>query len=242
MTMGQRIAQARREAGLSQRELAGENITRNMLSRLEHDAAAPSLATLRHLSQRLGKSVSWLLGEDGPSEAAAAFERGDYRRCLETLTGEEKRWLGPLALIREAEQALADGRIPYARGLLEELDGSGSPLFGPELDRKAQILRCSCGNFSPIPEDEDLLLRAEAALAAGRHQDAARYLAARDARDARWEYLMGECRFLAGEHAAAREHYHRCEDIFDVRQRLEICCRELGDYKMAYYYAKKGNA
>ena len=103
MTIGQRILAARLEAGLSQRELAGETITRNMLSSIEHDAANPSLATLRYLAGRLGKTVSWLLGEDGPSEAIAAFEQGDYRRCREKLPGEEKRWLEPLARLREAE-------------------------------------------------------------------------------------------------------------------------------------------
>ena len=41
MTMGQRILAARLAAGLSQRELAGEEITRNMLSSLEHDTANP---------------------------------------------------------------------------------------------------------------------------------------------------------------------------------------------------------
>ena len=135
MTIGQRILAARLEAGLSQRELAGETITRNMLSSIEHDAANPSLATLRYLAGRLGKTVSWLLGEDGPSEAIAAFEQGDYRRCREKLTGEEKRWLEPLARLREAEQAVEAGRIPYALLLLEALEGSGSPLGGPELVR-----------------------------------------------------------------------------------------------------------
>ena len=236
MTIGQRILAARLEAGLSQRELAGETITRNMLSSIEHDAANPSLATLRYLAGRLGKTVSWLLGEDGPSEAIAAFEQGDYRRCREKLTGEEKRWMEPLARLREAEEAVEAGRIPYALLLLEALDGSGSPLFGPELVRKANILRCRCGNFVPIPEDDALLLRAEAALAAGR--DGERYLLACDERGERWEYLMAECRFQVGDYPAARAHYHRCEDAFDVRSRLEICCREMGDYQMAYYYAK----
>ena len=109
-------------------------------------------------------------------------------------------------------------------------------LFGPELVRKANILRCRCGNFVPIPEDDALLLRAEAALAAGR--DGQRYLLACDERGERWEYLMAECRFHAGDYPAARAHYHRCVDAFDVRPRLEICCREMGDYQMAYYYAK----
>ena len=239
MTMGQRILAARLAAGLSQRELAGEEITRNMLSSLEHDAANPSVATLRYLSQRLGKPMGYFLGEDGPSGAVTAFEQGDYRRCRELLAGEEARWLGPVARLREAEQAISEGRIPYARELLDGLDGSASPLFGPELQRKAAILRSRCGEFAEIPEDGGLLLKAEAALAAGRWADAQRYLAACDRRDEHWEQLMGECRFHAGDYGAARDHYHRCEDRFDVRARLEICCRELGDYKMAYYYAKK---
>lgn len=239
MTLGQRIAQARQEAGLSQRQLAGDAITRNMLSCLEHDTAAPSLATLRYLSERLGKPLSWLLGEDGPSEAVAAFRAGDWRRCLERLTGAEKQWLEPIARLRAAEAAIEEGRMPYALTLLEGLEGSESPLFGPELWRKAQILQCRCGNCSPIPEDDALLLQAQTALASGRYADAERYLAARDDRGPRWEYLMAECRFRTGDYAAAREHYHRCEDHCDVRQRLEICCRELGDYQMAYYYAKQ---
>lgn len=239
MTMGQRILAARLAAGLSQRELAGEEITRNMLSSLEHDAANPSVATLRYLARRLGKPMGYFLGEDGPTEAVAAFEAGDYRRCRELLTGGERRWLEPLARLREAEQAIEAGRIPYARALLEQLDGSDCPLWDPALDRKAAILRSRCGIFGPIPEDGGLLSQADAALASGRYAEAERYLAACDDHSPDWERRMGECRFHAGDYAAAREHYHRCEEVFDVRTRLEICCRELGDYKMAYYYAKQ---
>lgn len=239
MTMGQRILAARLAAGLSQRELAGEEITRNMLSSLEHDAANPSVATLRYLSQRLGKPIGYFLGEDGPSQAIAAFETGDYRRCRELLSGEERRWLEPIARLREADAAIEAGRIPYARELLDGLDGRDCPLFGPESERKAAILRNRCGNFVTIPEDDGLLLKAESALASGHPQDAERYLAACDRREAQWEYLMAQCRFRDGDYAAARDHYHRCEDRFDVRARLEICYRELEDYKMAYFYAKK---
>jgi len=239
MTMGQRILAARLAAGLSQRELAGEEITRNMLSSLEHDAANPSVATLRYLSKRLGKPVSWFLGEDGPSEGVSAFEAGDYRRCRELMTDAERQWLEPVALLRESERALDEGRIPYAVQLLEQLEGLTSPLFGPELSRKAAILRCRCGKFDTIPEDGALFLKAKQALADGRREDAVRYLLAQDDRGPAWEYLMGECVFLSGDYAKAKEHYHRCEEAVDVRARLEICYRELEDYKMAYYYAKK---
>lgn len=237
MTMGQRILAARQAAGLSQRELAGEEITRNMLSCLERDTANPSVATLRYLSARLGKRVSWFLGEDA-SEGIRALESGDWRRCREQMTAEERKWLEPLVLLREAEQAIDDGRIPYAAGLLEHLDGSPSPLWCSSLERHAALLRCRCGIFARIPEDDALLLKAEQAIDDGRLADAERYLSAHDRRDARWEYLMGECTFRSGDYPNARAHYHRCEDTLDVRARLEICCREMGDYQMAYFYAK----
>lgn len=239
MTMGQRIRGARIAAGLSQRELAGSEITRNMLSSLEHDTANPSVATLRYLSERLGRPVSYFLGEDGASEAVTAFRDGNYRRCRELLEGAEREWLEPVVLLREAEQALAGQRIPYGRELLEKLEGKQSPLFGPESRRQAALLRARCGLSSGIPEDDALPLKAAAAVADGRYDDAKRYLNAIDHRDAGWHQLMGECAFHAGDYAAAKDHYHRCEEAVDVRARLEVCCRELGDYKMAYYYAKK---
>ena len=240
MTMGQRILQARLAAGMSQRELAGEEITRNMLSSLEHDAASPSIATLRYLARRLGRPVSYFLGEDDSTEGVAAFESGAWRKSLELMTRAERRWLEPLALLREAELAVGNGRIPYARELLERLEGLSSPLYGPELRRKAAMLRCRCGISADIPEDNALLMKAERALAEKRYGDAQRYLLARDHRDVHWHHLMGECCFHTGDYAAAKDHYHRCEEAFPVRQRLEICYRELEDFRMAYFYAKKG--
>lgn len=239
MTMGQRILQARLEAGLSQRELAGEEITRNMLSSMEHDTANPSVATLRYLSKRLGRPVSYFFGEDGPPEAIAAFANREYRRCRELLTEQERPWLEPLALLREAEQAADQGRIPYARQLLDALGEPDTLLFGPEQRRYAALLRCRCGEIADIPEDGALLLKAEAALRAGRPADARRYLLAMDEREEPWQEQMGECCFQAGDYAAARDHFLRCPETPRILRRLEICFRELEDYKMAYYYAKK---
>lgn len=250
MTLGQRIRAARMEAGLSQRELAGEEITRNMLSALEHDAANPSVATLCYLARRLGKPVSWFLGEDGPAvdgwealrDARAAFDSGAYRHVRELLKGEpgealarEWHFLNALSLLREAEDAIRQGRLPYARELL----GKPGPFPLPELERKAMLLRFLCGCSTALPEDDTLLLRAEGALADGRSADAERYLLALDDRDERWNYLMGESLFSRGAYKKAAEHFHRCEDAMDVRGRLEVCYRELEDYKLAYYYAKK---
>ncbi len=58
MTLGKRLQQARIEAGLSQKQLCGNLITRNQLSQLEHDRTLPSLGTLSILAQRLGRPIS----------------------------------------------------------------------------------------------------------------------------------------------------------------------------------------
>ena len=64
MELGEKLKQARLEAGLSQRQLCGEEITRNMLSLIENGAAKPSMKTLQYLAGRLGKSVSFFLEEE----------------------------------------------------------------------------------------------------------------------------------------------------------------------------------
>ena len=61
MSLGEKLRQARLEAGLSQRALCGEEITRNMLSRIENGAAQPSMRTLQYLAAQLGKPLSFFL-------------------------------------------------------------------------------------------------------------------------------------------------------------------------------------
>ena len=64
MELGEKLRLARLEAGLSQRALCGDEITRNMLSRIENGTARPSMKTLGCLAARLGKPVSYFLEED----------------------------------------------------------------------------------------------------------------------------------------------------------------------------------
>ena len=64
MELGARIRQARLERGLSQRQLCGDVITRNMLSQIENGSAKPSMDTLRYLAAQLGRTVSFFLEEE----------------------------------------------------------------------------------------------------------------------------------------------------------------------------------
>ena len=70
MTVGQRIAQKRRELGLSQEGLGEKlGVSRQAIYKWESDAALPEIEKLVNLSREFGVSVGWLLGEeDGAPE------------------------------------------------------------------------------------------------------------------------------------------------------------------------------
>ena len=112
MSLGERLRQARLEKGLSQTQVAGETITRNMLSQLEHDQASPSVRTLEYLASVLGVRVSWLLEEQPAGadqktdEARALFEAGQYSECL--------------ALLQQAPQLSPEGGLLLCRSALQD--------------------------------------------------------------------------------------------------------------------------
>ena len=91
-------------------------------------------------------------------------------------------------------------------------------------------------------EDESLMLRAEGAIKSGAYGKAASLLeAVENRRSVNWNLLRGEIYILEQEYEKAAECYHRIEEDKpkEAAVKLEICYREMGNYKMAYYYAKK---
>lgn len=68
MTIGQRIAQKRKELGLSQEALGDQlGVSRQSIYKWESDTALPEIDKLIALSRLYGVSVGWLLGvEDLP--------------------------------------------------------------------------------------------------------------------------------------------------------------------------------
>lgn len=67
-TIGEKIRQLRISKGMTQSQLAGEHITKSMLSQIENGKAQPSMGSLHYLAQQLGLEVSQLLEEDGSAE------------------------------------------------------------------------------------------------------------------------------------------------------------------------------
>ena len=259
MELGEKLRLARMEAGLSQRQLCGDIITRNMLSQIEHGTARPSMDTLRQLSERLGKPVSYFLEENavmspnqtlmeqvrnvGAAEAwlmLKSFQHPDpvlewEWRCRSFLTG-----------LAAARQTLEEGKDRYARQLLEEVTEYEHGI--PELERQRLLLLAKIPG-TELPElvkalpslDEELLLRAEAALENHNGQRAAALLSAAEERTPKWNFLQGKALIMQGEYGSAVNYLKHAESAFPsvCWPLLEECFRESGDFRSAYEYACK---
>ena len=64
MQIGEKIKKLRTAKLMTQSELVGGEITRNMLSRIENGAAQPSMATVKYIAERLNVSAGFLLADE----------------------------------------------------------------------------------------------------------------------------------------------------------------------------------
>lgn len=262
MELGEKLRQARLEARLSQRQLCGEEITRNMLSLIEHGTAKPSMKTLQYLAARLGKPVGYFLDDMAvmsPNQsvmesARRLYDDGEFGEALLVLEGyqspdpvhdREQSLLRNLSLLNLGEQALDQGREIYARELLNQADCQAA-YVSPELTRRKLLLlgRIPGETVSHLlPSlDEELLLRAREALTRGNPVRAAALLdAAEDRESPQWYFYRGQVFFSRKEYPQAARCFRGAESVFprECAEKLEICYRELGDFKQAYEYACK---
>ncbi|MCQ2420603.1 MAG: helix-turn-helix domain-containing protein [Clostridia bacterium] len=157
MTFGEKLRQRRQQLGLTQRQTAGDRITRNMLSQLENDLAKPSVATLEYLAQVLQVSPSWLLdgkpaGEETElAKARTLLAQRKFEMCLEVLDrmeepGDEAMLIDSMASLFSAEQALGDERFADALALAgRAISQSEKTLYrSPELCVRASAVIARC--------------------------------------------------------------------------------------------------
>lgn len=97
--LGKRIKEARLARKMTQSDVVGDFITRNMLSQIESGTATPSVKTLTYLAKVLQLPVNYLLPDEleVPDESGNsaikeideltlmknAFKRGDYKAAVE---------------------------------------------------------------------------------------------------------------------------------------------------------------
>ncbi len=94
--VGQRIRELRLRRGLTQKTLAGEQMTRNMLSLIENGLASPSIANIRYIAGQLGVPMGYFFAENSEEEGKywkmtmigtlrSDFSAGKLRECVAAL-------------------------------------------------------------------------------------------------------------------------------------------------------------
>ena len=262
MELGEKLRQARLEAGLSQRQLCGGEITRNMLSLIENGSAKPSMKTLQYLASRLDKSISYFLEETAvlsPNQsvmtaARELFDTGNYReaeKALESYSSpdeiydREKEILLVLIRLELAREAICQERFVYARKLLEQTHTETAYLSKALYREKLLLLGSIPGQYvaDQLPGiDDELLIRAGEAFAAGSLERCSYLLEAMEDRSSpQWHLLRGKSALHRQQWADAAASLRQAESVYpkECWPLLEICCRELGDFRQAYEYACK---
>lgn len=95
MTLGEKIKEARIKRGYTQAALAGDKITRNMLSSIENGSANPSIETLTHISKTLDIPMGYFFTEGDDlfiykkclflPDIKKHYSAGDYLKCIKAI-------------------------------------------------------------------------------------------------------------------------------------------------------------
>ena len=132
MTLGNKIKSLRKSMKMTQKELAGDFITRNMLSRIENDSATPSMKTMEYLAMKLDKPIGYFVdkGHDEVSlshfiaRLMASNEKGNYEEGITLLEeGIERnpQWAqNSMVMDLYANTYMYLGNRYYEKGMYEE--------------------------------------------------------------------------------------------------------------------------
>jgi tetratricopeptide (TPR) repeat protein len=107
-TLGERVRSARRDAGLSQAQLAGGELTKGFISQIESGLVRPSIRSLQHIAATLGRPLDYFIAD----EPLAATKRVHFHRLAAEAAAERQDW--PAAQ-REAEAGLGAAADPADR-------------------------------------------------------------------------------------------------------------------------------
>ena len=281
MNIGKKIKALRMEKFMTQSELAGSEITRNMLSRIENGAAQPSLDTLRYLAARLNVSPGFLLAEEGDESIylkhneirgiERAFISEDYRICRDMCVTSESYTDDEIQMIL-SECNLAIGIEEFGRGNLrsaceyldEALESCGKTVYRTEsilatvgiyfryMRRFSATLSSNVideGEVNIYPALTDSFCRYALSLEyleKGNESEAVSVMALEKKESPYSLHLEAKLLMGSGAYAEAYEHLRTILHgelavpepmLYYVFCDLEICCKELENFRGAYEYS-----
>ena len=171
MTLGEKIKAARLERHMTQKDVVGDYITRNMLSKIENGSATPSVKTLEYLANALGLPAGYFMSESQgdevtPGDVTTArnyFREGEYEGCIHLLEQldldggyrDEALLLLARSKIVMSKRAMTDGRYEEAIRLAKEaIDHNADSIYESTAFKTEALLlvaRCTMemgGNFA----------------------------------------------------------------------------------------------
>ncbi|HXV58837.1 MAG TPA: tetratricopeptide repeat protein [Gaiellaceae bacterium] len=163
-TLGQRLRQARVDAGLTQSELAEQRFSKQYVSQIERDQLRPTDATIDWLAQRLGVDREYLAtGVDGRerervasvvARAEAALQAHDYAQTIELLSGireavptDAARDLELRTLLAESWARMYVGEMREALPLLSRAREIVEDSAFSDVDRAEVLFRLGCCRY-----------------------------------------------------------------------------------------------
>ena len=282
MNIGEKIKKLRTDKMMTQAELVGGEITRNMLSRIENGAANPSMDTVSYIARRLNVSVGYLLADENDERIfkrhseimniKKAFMNEDHAICRDMCMSADSRNDDEIQMIL-CECDLAIGIENFNNGKLrasceyfdEAIEHCSSTLYRTEhivatagvYFRFMRLLSATLSsnaidesevNIYPAMTDEfcRYLLLLEAFSESGCPEDSE--LRAIGKADSPYVlHLIAKSRMLTGDYGEAHDALRsilRSENaipqpiLYFVFSDLEICCKEIEDFRGAYEFSK----
>ena len=290
MDIGKKIREIRTEKLMTQSQLAGDEITRNMLSRIENGAALPSLGTVMYLAKRLGVPAGALLSDDDCEynfkksslikKIKDSFVSAEYELCLDMCresaadADDEICYIAALCSVNLGERALVSGELYDAQALLEEaIRLADSTVYNTSsVVAATYVMLTFLRSLSPMLDidTEELEKNHFRLRMQSLESPLCRYI------NALWETESGrfDCvKIYLSEERVSSDKYSRLyadhieaklmmdrgeymdalkilksilnyEDmalklmIYLVSKDIEICCREIGDYRGAYEFSE----
>lgn len=156
MTTGQKIKARRLELGYTQARVAGDRMTRNMISLIENGQCEPSLSTLSYLAEQLEIGAAYFLDEDSSSflfdkerhihDIRRAYKEKRFEFVLKSIekigqTDDELAFLATTAAAELGHSCLKRGSLESAKVYFDRaLDYADQTVYDTELIRTKLLL------------------------------------------------------------------------------------------------------
>ena len=281
MNVGEKIKKLRTAKLMTQSDLVGSEITRNMLSRIENGAANPSLETVCYLASRLNVSPGYLLADKEDERVfikyneivgiKKAFVSEDYRICRDICKRSDISSDDEIQMIlSECNLAIAieeffNGELRECCAFLDEaVENCGSTLYRTDYTVAAagvyfRYMRSISATLTSNEIDES-----EVNIYPAMIDEFCRYACllerhdnGEDISDAEINmigrpdspyvlHLMAVMCMKRGAFSEAHSYLRAVllsestvpqPVLYHIFCDLEICCREIGDFKGAYEYS-----